>query len=697
MLRQSLIFARQTSRQYPTPQPFWFRIHRRLSGVSASFRRSLEHRHMRHPDRLPERRCNRTTTGASDVRPFAVCANENSMNESLTHKWLRQNIQPYPNRDIVFFDVDAVLARHPTIRPKTDVYIYDDGRTQLLLCLHGLLPISFHGTSYNIPVAIWITREYPRKPPIAYVVPTTDMLVRPGEDVDVSGRCLLEYIRNWERKSEGCNMAALLDAMREAFSRRPPVYAKPKSAPSPQPSRPRSSTPDYSGRPPPPLPDASAIAPISPASMHVAHNDGRPPLPAKPGSSASNAVLPPRIPSVPLAQPQAANSGRSQTPSILGNPAAALAMRPPPPLPPHLHSESPVSVHHGTSPILPTYTPHTRSASADIVTNPPTWSQGNPANVAFPQDQLQPVYSRQQTRLSPPPLPAIPSELHTGSLPPLAGVQRHAYSLPLSPPGSVQTSPPHPPPTFISPQPTVGISPYGHHPSPPVPPPLPPVPSTIIVPSPPAPPPPPALPPPDLLDTEEDIPSVSASPSYAATAPPRPPNPELLHLHAEVHTKLSSELASLSQAMALDAERLRANQADLLTGEPAIRDEMARLEAVRDVCRSVARRLGDAVSEGERNVAELRRKGDPEVDEMVCSTTIVYNQLINLVAEDNAIEDTIYHLHRALNSGRIDLERFLRTTRVLAEEQFMKRALTEKIQAGIPLGDLLWIPPPDWR
>lgn len=81
------------------------------------------------------------------------------------------------------------------------------------------------------------------------------------------------------------------------------------------------------------------------------------------------------------------------------------------------------------------------------------------------------------------------------------------------------------------------------------------------------------------------------------------------------------------------------------------------------------------------------------------------HRLINLVAEDNAIEDTIYHLHRALNTGRIDLERFLRvrvilfihhmflislavtqTTRVLAEEQFMKRALIEKIQVGMPMG-----------
>jgi ESCRT-I complex subunit TSG101 len=148
--------------------------------------------------------------------------------------------------------------------------------------------------------------------------------------------------------------------------------------------------------------------------------------------------------------------------------------------------------------------------------------------------------------------------------------------------------------------------------------------------------------------------------------------------------------------MALDAERLRAHQSDLLTGEPAIRDEMARLEAVRDVCRSVSSRVRSIVEDAERNMAELKRKGDPDVDELVCSTTIVHNQyvtvpglvhsvvsnfcvcvpfprraaavpddrLINLVAEDNAIEDTIYHLHRALNAGRIDLERFLRVRHV---------------------------------
>jgi len=79
---------------------------------------------------------------------------------------------------------------------------FDDGRTQLLLCVHGLLPISFRQASYHIPVAIWFIREYPRQPPIVYVVPTNDMLVKAGKYIDVSGRCTLEYMTLWKRKSE---------------------------------------------------------------------------------------------------------------------------------------------------------------------------------------------------------------------------------------------------------------------------------------------------------------------------------------------------------------------------------------------------------------------------------------------------------------------------------------------------------------
>ena len=81
---------------------------------------------------------------------------------------------------------------------------YDDGRVKTLLCIHGLLPIAFRGSTYNIPIACWITFDHPREPPLTYVVPTSDMLVKPGKNVEVSGRCQLDYLKDWERKSEVC-------------------------------------------------------------------------------------------------------------------------------------------------------------------------------------------------------------------------------------------------------------------------------------------------------------------------------------------------------------------------------------------------------------------------------------------------------------------------------------------------------------
>lgn len=79
---------------------------------------------------------------------------------------------------------------------------YDDGRTQLLLCVHGLLPISFRGAAYNIPIALWLQLAYPSEPPLAYVVPTSDMLVKSSASIDHSGRCSLEYTAQWARKPD---------------------------------------------------------------------------------------------------------------------------------------------------------------------------------------------------------------------------------------------------------------------------------------------------------------------------------------------------------------------------------------------------------------------------------------------------------------------------------------------------------------
>jgi xanthine/uracil/vitamin C permease (AzgA family) len=65
------------------------------------------------------------------------------------------------------------------------------------------------------------------------------------------------------------------------------------------------------------------------------------------------------------------------------------------------------------------------------------------------------------------------------------------------------------------------------------------------------------------------------------------------------------------------------------------------------------------------------------------SLTLFLNRLIDLVAGDSAIGDTLFYLGQALHSEVIEVEKFLKQTRFLAREQFMRRALAQKITQGM--------------
>lgn len=81
---------------------------------------------------------------------------------------------------------------------------YDDGRTLLLVCIHGTLPIMYAAARYNVPINLWIPLDFPRSPPTVYVVPTGDMLVRKGRGVELDGKLEEEggYLGGWRVKPE---------------------------------------------------------------------------------------------------------------------------------------------------------------------------------------------------------------------------------------------------------------------------------------------------------------------------------------------------------------------------------------------------------------------------------------------------------------------------------------------------------------
>ncbi|CAO3693383.1 unnamed protein product [Rhizopus stolonifer] len=143
--------------------------------------------------------------------------------------WLHTVLQHYQDPERTFRDVDTVLQTYLSLKPKMDTYTSNNGHTQLLLCLHGTVPITYRSIPYNIPVAFWIPREYPTSSPIPYVKPTASMLIREGRHVDKSGLCYHQYRSSWSNDQKH-NLLELVAILQQVFAQEPPVYTKPSTA-----------------------------------------------------------------------------------------------------------------------------------------------------------------------------------------------------------------------------------------------------------------------------------------------------------------------------------------------------------------------------------------------------------------------------------------------------------------------------------
>ncbi|KAK8865990.1 hypothetical protein IAR55_001140 [Kwoniella newhampshirensis] len=548
----------------------------------------------------------------------------------LTREWLHNVLRPYPSRDRLVSEVMQILAERRTIAVKTDAFTFDSGQTALLLLLHGTLPISYRGVTYHIPMNVWIPHEYPRSPPLAFVVPTKEMGVRKGREVEPSGKVREEVVGEWWRGWESRSVESLLRQLTSVFSTAPPVYAKPAEATSP-------ATASRS-----PIASTSSQIPIS-----VQMQTGQPPPP------------PARPTFVPT----------NLHPEVL--PQYRPAPTPPPQLFQPSHSRQGSGVY--VAPQAPA-TPPQHPASPPVPTRPVQ---------RVPQSLNSPVPHIPQRPYVPIPQGGYTTQREQSMTPPRPDLQPH-YTNGWSPNGQ---GPPGP---------SYGMIPQtnGHYQPAPIP-----LPSQVSLPQQPRQPPhqegaslapAPRRPVQDLLSSPDIIPDPlpSEAPLSDPRSPPplppsKPPPPSLLHLHSILLPHLTASLPPLLHSLDSSRTHLAERHEDLLTGEPAIRDEMARLEAVRKVCDSVGRKMSEVVSQGEERVADLEGRGEVSVDELVCGISIVHNQLIDLVAEDNAIEDTIYHMTRALDAERVDLDRYLKSIRSLAREQYMKRALIERILQGM--------------
>ena len=98
-----------------------------------------------------------------------------------------------------------------------------------MIKMTGTIPITYAQRTYNIPVTLWISERYPQQPPIAYVTPTQDMIIKDNHaSVDASGYVHTPSFARWHQESE---LLEVVNDMVQVFGQDPPLFAKVRQRP----------------------------------------------------------------------------------------------------------------------------------------------------------------------------------------------------------------------------------------------------------------------------------------------------------------------------------------------------------------------------------------------------------------------------------------------------------------------------------
>ncbi|KAF3046929.1 hypothetical protein E8E12_008091 [Didymella heteroderae] len=563
----------------------------------------------------------------------------------------------YTDVNRTYHDATEALSYYPSLSVRTDVYTYENGSSNLLLNFSGTLPVTFRGATYGFPVAAWVPYAYPREPPIVYIKPDKDMLVRPGQYVSGDGRVYHPYLAQWAKYWDKSTLFDLLAVLRDVFAKEPPVRSR-----QPQPQY---NAPAQQGPPPVPPPPAEYRR-----SVHGTHTPA-----ASPGPSQGPPAPPPKPPkpyeqTSKTPQPQPQKDRYSQPPPLPPHP-------PQQPPPPPQQYRQPQRNSHGASPNWQQQGPPSaqvtpqRQGSYDVSPATPVsrgsrqhvqpqsfqsgpYGPGSPVSPIAPQGPRHTSGFARHAPTEQPPANGLPPQQYSGQQ---VAPRPHVQSPPQQP--QYRGPPQHP-------QQNQHYQ-YPQQQAPPVPKPAPPV---------------------NLLDDslEVTLPSQQGN-QVSLPVPPVPPNPQKDALLTALSQALVSQTLQVVASNQAAVAPLQAQQQALQTAYSRLQAELGELQHLDAALASNEQILKGAMVEADRAMDDARRRQAPDVDDVLVAPTVVGQQLYTLAAEERGIADALFVLGRALDKGRITADVFVKQTRSLAREQFLKKALIKKIAKGMALDE----------
>jgi len=139
----------------------------------------------------------------------------------------------YQYRNDAKRDILNLLRVYQDLHPEESIYVGDDNKQATLLSLTGTIPVDYKGTSYNIPIQIWLLHGHPHQAPLVYVKPTSTMVVKPNRNVDEKGRVYHPFLTEWSQGPvHKSDLLQLIERLQIIFGQVSPVYAKTSQPPA---------------------------------------------------------------------------------------------------------------------------------------------------------------------------------------------------------------------------------------------------------------------------------------------------------------------------------------------------------------------------------------------------------------------------------------------------------------------------------
>ncbi|KAG0030475.1 hypothetical protein BGZ82_007412 [Podila clonocystis] len=152
---------------------------------------------------------------------------------------------------------------------------------------------------------------------------------------------------------------------------------------------------------------------------------------------------------------------------------------------------------------------------------------------------------------------------------------------------------------------------------------------------------------------------------------------------AQLYTKLQAALLEFNTASSREMDNLVTVNKQLNDAESRTKAEIQSLRDLHTKIQYNIATLSRCIEQLTAKIEQIRSWPEEPVDEIICGSSVVHNQLFELVAEEIAIEDTIYYLGKALSQDKVELKAYMKHLRNLSREQFMKKALIKKVKAQL--------------